>query len=84
MTVWKTDKTGSDVNPKTKYWFWLISTRWAWTFAHLVHLTQKDRFNINVASLIVEQRVQRRKMLNKMTECILNALALALALAFLF
>ena len=49
-----------------------------------MHLTKKDSLNIAVDSLIVDERVQRRKMLNKMTECILNALALALALAFLF
>ena len=45
MTVEKTVKTGSDVNQKTKYRFWLISTRWTWIYAYLVHLTKTDRWN---------------------------------------
>ena len=43
---------------------------------------QNDRLNIAVVSVTVEQRVQRRKMLNKMTECILNALAFLFFLFF--
>ena len=43
MTVEKTVKTGSDVNPKTKCRFWLISTRWTWIYAYLVNLTKTDR-----------------------------------------
>ena len=43
-----------------------------------MHLTKNDRLNIAVVSVTVDQRVQRRKMLNKMTECIFNALAFLL------
>ena len=32
----KTVKTGSDMNRKTKYWFWLILTHWSWIYAFLV------------------------------------------------
>ena len=45
MTVEKTVKTGSDVNRKTKYWFWLILIRWSWIYAFLVHLIKNDRRN---------------------------------------
>ena len=43
---------------------------------------QNDRINIAVVSGTVEQWVQRRKMLNKMTECIFNALAFLFVLLF--
>ena len=49
-----------------------------------MHLTKKDRLNIAVDSLIVDERVQRRKMLNKMTECIFNALAFLFSFSTIF
>ena len=72
---WKTVKTGSYVNSKTKCRFLLTATRWAWIFEYLVHFTKNDRSNIAVVSLTAEQMVQRRTIPNKMTECIFNALA---------
>ena len=40
-----------------------------------MHLTKNDGLNRAVVSLTVEQMAQGRKSLNKMTECIFNALA---------
>ena len=42
---WKTIKIGSDVNRKSKFWFWLILTRWLWIYAVLVYLI-KNIMNI--------------------------------------
>ena len=45
---------------------------------------QKRTFEyIAIVSVTAEQRVQRRKMLNKMTECIFNALAFLFLLLIL-
>ena len=41
MTVWKTVKTGSVVNLRTKCRFLLISTRWTQIYAYLMRLTKK-------------------------------------------
>ena len=49
-----------------------------------MHLTKKDRLNIAVDSLIVDERVQRRKMFNKMTECIFKALAFLFSFSTIF
>ena len=49
-----------------------------------MHLTKKDLLNIAVDSLIVDERVQRRKMLNKMTGCIFNALAFLFSFSTIF
>ena len=41
MTVWKTVKTGSYMNLKTKCRFLLISTRWTRIYAYLMRWTEK-------------------------------------------
>ena len=84
MTVKKTVKTGSDVNPKTKCRFWLILIPWAWMYAYLVHLTKKDRLNIRWYWFNCWTNVARRKIINKMTECIVNALTFLFPLFLCF
>ena len=46
MTVWKTVKTGSDVNLRTKCRFLLISTRWTQIYAYYIH-TQRVAVSYN-------------------------------------
>ena len=45
MTVGKTVKTGSDVNLKTKYRFWLILVGWLRICALLMQLIKIDHWN---------------------------------------
>ena len=75
MTVEKTVKTASDAKSKTKCWFWLIFTCWSSTCAYLVHLIEQRSFNCDFVNMVAQNKVQRRKGTNKMTEFTFNALA---------
>ena len=58
VAVEKNVKTGSDMNWKTKYWFWLILTRWSRIYSYLVHLIKNGRL---IVILYIELRNKRRK-----------------------
>ena len=82
MTVEKTVKTGSDVKSKTKCWFLLILTRWAWIYTYLVILAKTKRYRTILVCQNIKRMVYRQWAINKMTECSFNALAFLFLLLF--